>query len=62
MGSREDMKISSNKSKDEGWDTEQDCTTAPEMIAKLAAGAPASTMGNVDVTVFASYFISIYER
>lgn len=42
--------------------TEQDCTTAPEMIAELVAGAPASTMGNVDVTVFASYFISIYER
>lgn len=50
------MKISRHKSKDEGWDTEQDYTTAPEMIAKLVAGAPASTMGNVDVTVFASYF------
>lgn len=50
------MKISRHKSKDEGWDTEQDCTTAPEMIAKLVAGAPASTMGNVDVMVFASYF------
>lgn len=56
MGSREDMKISRHKSKDEGWDTEQDCMTAPEMITKLGAGAPASTVGNEDATVFASYF------
>lgn len=56
MGSQEGMQINRNKSKDEGWDTEQDCTTAPEMIAKLVAGAPASAMGSVDVMEFASYF------
>lgn len=56
MGSQEGMQINRNKSKDEGWDTEQDCTAAPEMIAKLVAGAPASAMGSVDVMEFASYF------